>query len=189
MRSTAARRRSTTRSTDGHPRRQPAGNASPPARSSRSSRTASANGYGRTRTAPQRLARYYNDTFNNLRLRTYDGSHLTFPGMNRSHAARQRSRQAPEGRRLAHRCRATTRCSRIASARARPAVMAAAAMEMKRLGLAKKPMIVVPNHLVEQWGAAFLALYPQAHIFVAGKEAFRRRQPPEGHVADRHRQL
>ena len=50
--------------------------------------------------------------------------------------------------------------------------MTAAAMEMKRLGLANKPMIVVPNHLVEQWGAAFLALYPGAHIFVAGRDAF-----------------
>jgi hypothetical protein len=49
--------------------------------------------------------------------------------------------------------------------------MAASAMEMKRLGLAAKPMMVVPNHLVEQWGAAFLALYPHAHIFVAGKDA------------------
>ena len=45
-------------------------------------------------------------------------------------------------------------------------------MEMKRLGLAHKPMIVVPNHLVEQWGAAFLQLYPQANIFVAGKDYF-----------------
>src|SRR5271169_6080847 len=52
------------------------------------------------------------------------------------------------------------------------AVMATAAMEMKRLGLAAKSMIVVPNHLVEQWGAAFLALYPHAQLFVAGKEAF-----------------
>src|SRR6185312_9024949 len=51
-------------------------------------------------------------------------------------------------------------------------VMAAAAMEMRRLGLAAKPMIVVPNHLVEQWGAAFLMLYPQANIFVAGREHF-----------------
>src|SRR5271165_2116301 len=50
--------------------------------------------------------------------------------------------------------------------------MAASAMEMKRLGLAAKPMMVVPNHLVEQWGAAFFALYPHAHIFVAGKDAF-----------------
>src|SRR6202161_3107699 len=52
------------------------------------------------------------------------------------------------------------------------AVMAVTVMEMKRLGLAAKPMIVVPNHLVEQWGAAFMALYPQANIFVAGKDAF-----------------
>ncbi len=52
------------------------------------------------------------------------------------------------------------------------AEITAACMELKRIGLAKKPMIVVPNHLVEQWGAAFLALYPQANIFVAGKEHF-----------------
>ncbi len=50
--------------------------------------------------------------------------------------------------------------------------MVAASMELKRLGLANKPMIVVPNHLVEQRGAAFLALYPSANIFVAGKDAF-----------------
>jgi N12 class adenine-specific DNA methylase len=50
--------------------------------------------------------------------------------------------------------------------------MIAAATEMKRLGLASKPMIVVPNHLVEQWGAAFLTLYPHAHVFVASKDAF-----------------
>jgi N12 class adenine-specific DNA methylase len=50
--------------------------------------------------------------------------------------------------------------------------MAAAAMEMRRLGLAKKPMFVVPNHLVEQWGAEFLKLYPQARLFIAGREHF-----------------
>ena len=50
--------------------------------------------------------------------------------------------------------------------------MAAAAMELRRLGLAKKPMFVVPNHLVEQWGAEFLKLYPQARLFIAGKEHF-----------------
>jgi len=50
--------------------------------------------------------------------------------------------------------------------------MAAAAMEMRRLGLAKKPMFVVPNHLVEQWGAEFLKLYPQAKLFIAGREHF-----------------
>src|SRR6202142_2026290 len=50
--------------------------------------------------------------------------------------------------------------------------MAAAAMEMRRLGLAKKPMFVVPNHLVDQWGAEFLKLYPQARLLVAGKDHF-----------------
>ena len=50
--------------------------------------------------------------------------------------------------------------------------MTAAAMEMRRLGLAKKPMFVVPNHLVDQWGAEFLKLYPQARLFVAGKDHF-----------------
>ena len=50
--------------------------------------------------------------------------------------------------------------------------MAASAMEMRRMGLAKKPMLVVPNHLVEQWGAEFLKLYPQAKLFIAGKEHF-----------------
>src|SRR5205085_6671969 len=52
------------------------------------------------------------------------------------------------------------------------AAMASACMELKRLHLASKPMIAVPNHLVEQWGAAFLALYPQANLFVAGKDFF-----------------
>jgi N12 class adenine-specific DNA methylase len=50
--------------------------------------------------------------------------------------------------------------------------MTAAAMELRRLDLAKKPMFVVPNHLVDQWGAEFLKLYPQARLFVAGKEHF-----------------
>jgi N12 class adenine-specific DNA methylase len=50
--------------------------------------------------------------------------------------------------------------------------MTASAMEMRRLGLAKKPMLVVPNHLVEQWGAKFLKLYPQARLFIAGRDQF-----------------
>ena len=60
---------------------------------------------------------------------------------------------------------------------------------MRRLGLAKKPMFVVPNHLVEQWGAEFLKLYPQARLFIAGRGAFRGRQPAAGDGADRERQL
>lgn len=119
----------------------------------------------------QRLSRLYNDRFNNMRLRTYDGSHLTFPGMNRSILRKNdldkhqkdaiwRVIQNPNTL-LAH-CVGAGKTWE----------MVAAAMELKRLGLAHKPMIVVPNHLVEQWGAAFLALYPQANIFVAGKDAF-----------------
>jgi N12 class adenine-specific DNA methylase len=118
-----------------------------------------------------RLARYYNDTFNNLRLRTYDGSHLTFPGMNRSMLRRNdldKHQKDAVWRILQN---DNTLLAHVVGA-GKTAVMTAAAMEMKRLGLANKPMIVVPNHLVEQWGAAFLALYPGAHIFVAGKDAF-----------------
>jgi N12 class adenine-specific DNA methylase len=119
----------------------------------------------------QRLARHYNDTFNNLRLRTYDGSHLTFPGMNRGVLRRQdldKHQKDAVWRMLQN---DHTLLAHVVGA-GKTYEMVAAAMEMKRLRLANKPMIVVPNHLVEQWGAAFLALYPNAHLFVAGKEAF-----------------
>ena len=118
-----------------------------------------------------RLARTYNDCFNNLRLRTFDGSHLTMPGMAREHLrdhdlarhqkdAVWRILQSP-----------STLLAHVVGA-GKTWTMAAAAMEMRRLGLAKKPMFVVPNHLVEQWGAEFLKLYPQAQLFIAGKEHF-----------------
>ncbi len=118
-----------------------------------------------------RLARHYNDAFNNLRLRSYDGSHLTFPGMNKQilrggdldkhqKDAVWRTLQS-DSTLLAH-CVGAGKTWEIT----------AAAMEMRRLGLSSKPMIVVPNHLVDQWGAAFLMLYPQANIFVACKEHF-----------------
>ena len=119
----------------------------------------------------RRLARLYNDTFNNIRLRTYDGSHLTFPGMNRELLRRNdldKHQKDAVWRTLQSDNTLLAHCVGAG----KTAVMAASAMEMKRLGLAAKPMVVVPNHLVEQWGAAFLALYPHAHIFVAGKEAF-----------------
>ena len=118
-----------------------------------------------------RLARYYNDTFNNLRLRTYDGSHLTFPGMNRTMLRDNdldKHQKDAVWRILQNN---NTLLAHVVGA-GKTNVMVAAAMEMKRLGLAHKPMIVVPNHLVEQWGAAFMALYPHAHIFVAGRDAF-----------------
>jgi N12 class adenine-specific DNA methylase len=119
----------------------------------------------------KRLARDYNDTFNNLRLRSFDGSHLTFPGMARDHL---RNRDLDK-----HQKDAVWRILQSGSTLLAHTVgagktyeMIAAAMELRRMGLAKKPMIVVPNHLVEQWGGAFLQLYPQAHIYVAGKDSF-----------------
>jgi N12 class adenine-specific DNA methylase len=118
-----------------------------------------------------RLARDYNDKFNNIRLRTFDGSHLTFPGMAREHL-----READLDK---HQKDAVWRIIQTGNTLLAHVVgagktfeMVAAAMELRRMGLAKKPMIVVPNHLVEQWGAAFLQLYPQANIFVAGKDQF-----------------
>ena len=119
----------------------------------------------------RRLARLYNDRFNNIRLRTYDGSHLTLPGMNSSILRRNdldKHQKDAVWRALQSDNTLLAHCVGAG----KTAVMTASAMEMKRLGLAAKPMIVVPNHLVEQWGAAFLALYPHAQIFVAGKEAF-----------------
>jgi len=119
----------------------------------------------------ERLARLYNDTFNTIRLRTYDGSHLTLPGMNRSEL--RRGDLDPHQKSAVWRILQTknTLIGHVVGA-GKTNVLTAACMELKRLGLAKKPMIVVPNHLVEQWGAAFLALYPQSNIFVAGKEHF-----------------
>ncbi len=119
----------------------------------------------------ERLARLYNDKFNNIRLRTYDGSHLTFPGMNRTglrnndldpHQKNAVWRILQNKNTLIGHCVGAGKTNEMTSA----------CMELKRLGLAKKPMIVVPNHLVEQWGAAFFALYPQANIFIAGKDFF-----------------
>ena len=118
-----------------------------------------------------RLARDYNDQFNNLRLRTFDGAHLSLPGMNREYLR--------DGDLSRHQKDAVWRIVQSGSTLLAHVVgagktwtMAASAMEMRRLGLAKKPMFVVPNHLVEQWGAEFLKLYPQARLFVAGREHF-----------------
>jgi N12 class adenine-specific DNA methylase len=118
-----------------------------------------------------RLARDYNDRFNNLRLRSFDGAHLSLPGMNREYLR--------DGDLSPHQKAAVWRIVQSGSTLLAHVVgagktwtMAAAAMEMRRLGLAKKPMFVVPNHLVEQWGAEFLKLYPQARLFIAGREHF-----------------
>ena len=118
-----------------------------------------------------RLAKEYNLRFNNLRLRDFDGSHLTLPGMVRT--------SLRDGDLAPHQKNAVWRILQGGSPLLAHVVgagktwtMAAAAMELRRLDLAKKPMFVVPNHLVDQWGAEFLKLYPQARLFVAGKDHF-----------------
>ena len=108
---------------------------------------------------------FYNDTFNHTRLRTFNGDHLTLPG-----ASRRFNSTGIKGRRLADSANAE-RCSPTSSARARP-TMVAAAMELKRLGLARKPMFAVPNHMLGQFSTELLTLYPGANILVAGKEDF-----------------
>lgn len=110
---------------------------------------------------------YYNQHYNNIRLREYDGSHLTFPGMNpdiklRKHQINAIARVIYGGNTLlAHVVGAGKSFEMIASC-----------MELKRLGLARKSVFVVPNHLTEQMGAEFLRLYPSANILVATKKDF-----------------
>ena len=118
-----------------------------------------------------RLAKEYNFRFNNIRLSEFDGSHLTLPGMVRTGLR--------DGDLAAHQKNAVWRILQGGSPLLAHVVgagktwaMTAAAMELRRLNLAKKPMFVVPNHLVDQWGGEFLKLYPQARLFVAGKEHF-----------------
>ncbi len=117
-----------------------------------------------------RLARDYNDRFNNLRLRQFDGAHLTLPGMVREQL-RDHDLAAHQKRRgVAHPAKRQHAAGPCVEA-GKTWTMAAAAMEMRRMGLARKPMFVVPNHLVEQWGGEFLKLYPQARLFIAGRAA------------------
>ena len=115
----------------------------------------------------QTLVARYNELFNSTRPREYDGSHLTFPGMNPEIELRQHQRDAIArilyggNALLAHEVGA-----------GKTYTMAAAAMEAKRLGLCSKPMFVVPNHLTEQWASEFLRLYPTANILVTTKKDF-----------------
>lgn len=118
-----------------------------------------------------RLARDYNDRFNNIRLRKFDGSHLTLPGMVREHL-RDRDLASHQKDAVWRTLQSGSTLLAHVVGSGKTWTMAASAMEMRRMGLAKKPMFVVPNHLVEQWGAEFLKLYPQARLFIAGKEHF-----------------
>jgi N12 class adenine-specific DNA methylase len=117
----------------------------------------------------ERLVRMYNDTYNNLRPRLFDGSHLDFPGMNqaltlRPHQADAVWRGMSSG---------NTLLAHVVGA-GKTYTMAATGMKMKQAGLTKKPMYVVPNHLLEQFSREFMQLYPNARLLVAAKEDFTR---------------
>ena len=111
---------------------------------------------------------YYNRTYNNTRLRQYDGSHLTFPGM--SPAIKLREHQVNAVARVLYSDTNALLAHTVGAGKTYE--IAASCMELKRLGLAKKSMIVVPNHLTEQWGSEFMQLYPGANILVATKKDF-----------------
>ena len=114
-----------------------------------------------------RLVDYYNTRFNHTRPRTFNGDYLSFPGMNPNINLRKHQRDAVArilygGNTLLAHCVGAGKTW----------TMAAGAMELRRLGLAHKPMFVVPNSLTEQWGAEFQQLYPGAHILVATENDF-----------------
>ena len=115
------------------------------------------------------LVSIYNKRFNSIRLREYDGSALEFKGMSNSIQLREHQKNAVArilfggNTLLAHTVGA-----------GKTFEMATACMELKRLGIANKPMFVVPNHLTEQWGSEFLRLYPNANILVATKKDFQK---------------
>ena len=115
----------------------------------------------------ERLVRVYNERFNSIRPREYDGSHLTFPGMNPEIELRPHQKNA-----VAHQIYGENVLLAHVVGAGKTYEMVAAAMESKRLGLSQKNLFVVPNHLTEQWGAEFLQLYPGANILVATKKDF-----------------
>ena len=115
----------------------------------------------------ERLVKVYNERFNSIRPREYDGSHLTFPGMNPEIELRPHQKNA-----VAHQLYGENVLLAHVVGAGKTYEMVAAAMESKRLGLSQKNLFVVPNHLTEQWGAEFLQLYPGANILVATKNDF-----------------
>ncbi len=113
----------------------------------------------------ERLVRLYNDTYNNLRPRLFDGSHLDFPGMNQNIKLRPHQDDAV-WRGMSS---GNTLLAHVVGA-GKTFTMAATGMKMKQAGLIKKPMYVVPNHLLEQFSREFMQLYPNARLLVAAKE-------------------
>lgn len=115
----------------------------------------------------ERLCRIYNETFNSIRPREYDGRHIHFEGMNPEISLRPHQINA-----IAHILYGGNTLLAHEVGAGKTYEMVAAAMEMKRLGLCTKSLIVVPNHITEQWAAEFLQLYPSANILVATKKDF-----------------
>ena len=115
----------------------------------------------------EKLVRLYNDKFNSIRPREYDGSHITFSGMNPEIELREHQKNA-----VAHILYGGNTLLAHAVGAGKTFEMTSAAMESKRLGLCNKSLFVVPNHLTEQWAAEFLQLYPAANILVATKKDF-----------------
>ena len=113
------------------------------------------------------LCRIYNETFNALRPREYDGRHIRFEGMNPEISLRPHQINA-----IAHILYGGNTLLAHEVGAGKTYEMVAAAMEMKRLGLCTKSLIVVPNHITEQWAAEWLQLYPSANILVATKKDF-----------------
>ena len=115
----------------------------------------------------EQLCRIYNERFNSIRPREYDGSHIVFSGMNPEIELREHQRNA-----VAHILYGGNTLLAHTVGAGKTFEMVAAAMEAKRLGLCTKSLFVVPNHLTEQWAAEFLQLYPSANILVATKKDF-----------------
>jgi N12 class adenine-specific DNA methylase/predicted RNA methylase len=113
----------------------------------------------------ERMVRLYNDTYNNLRPRLFDGGHLDFPGMSRGIGLRDHQKAAvwrgmsSGNTLLAH-----------AVGAGKTFTMAATGMKLKQAGLVKKPMYVVPNHMLEQFAREFMQLYPNAKLLIASKD-------------------
>nr|WP_244140414.1 N-6 DNA methylase [Ruthenibacterium lactatiformans] len=115
----------------------------------------------------EKLTKMYNEKFNSIRPREYDGSHIVFNGMNPEIELREHQKNA-----VAHIMYGGNTLLAHAVGAGKTFEMVAAAMESKRLGLCNKSLFVVPNHLTEQWAAEFLQLYPAANILVATKRDF-----------------
>ena len=115
----------------------------------------------------ERLCRIYNDTFNSIRPREYDGSHLRFVGMNPEITLRKHQVNA-----IAHVIYGGNTLLAHEVGAGKTYEIVAAAMEMKQLGLCTKSLVVVPNHITEQWAAEWLQLYPAANILVATERDF-----------------